>query len=540
MSSNNVELLSYTTNLSAGATYTSDKVILGQYISLNILPKADQSLTILLQFSGDGTHWDYSVSNSVSAGANDMITTPVQAKWMRVRITNNGVVATTFLRVFVYGTPSNSSIVAQIGKIGNFDPEVGVSNLPTTGFGSLKAEGEESYLSYVFNPYVTPGYTSNTAFVTQYPDIVGYSPNAVGSLTTLYNGLLSIINTTRQMGDPSIITSSKLRYHAGTSMIAKFSARFTQYAQRAVAGPGYSAELIGVGSTNGAGSIVDFLGWGNVDTVSTTLQFGIQYYRGGVLVATYLQSAWNIDKCDGTNQMPAINFNDYVNVFQIQAQYLGAGQILFSVENPNTGLPQPVHAIRYANANTMTNLSLPALGMIMYIRTDATGYSFPGDLDSVSVGSFSLGFEGKPEYTNEMYSISTSSFGVAAPLNVLTIRCDTTFFGSTNIIPVMLTIVSASSDGTKSVNMTLKRNMTLITPTWSTPYPTLSPVSIDTTGTLSASGYQVTTLLLAKSDQVFENMTSYRIVLNPGDTLTIVGQSAAASDVQVSMSWKNM
>jgi hypothetical protein len=74
------------------------------------------------------------------------------------------------------------------------------------------------------------------------------------------------------------------------------------------------------------------------------------------------------------------------NVFQIQIQYLGFGQISFWVENPDTGSFHCVHKIKYANANTAPSFANPTL--FAYARSKNTTNNTNVTLKTASMALF--------------------------------------------------------------------------------------------------------------------------------------------------------
>jgi hypothetical protein len=531
-----IKELSTTTPLNSGASYTTDKIIAGQYTSLTVSFASDQDITLVCQFSNDGSNFDISITKTFSAGSNyeNLV---IYGKWMRYLITNISVTNQTYLRIYTYASPNNNSLNAIISKVGNKYPEIQINGLPKGAFGEIKVENDTKLVDYVFT-YGTDGAIGSGTFKLPYEGIKGYSASN-GTLLRFANGLMSITNSTLQIGVGALVYGEQIQYDAGTGVMARFTGRFNQYTPRNNGSLGYQYQLLGIGNDNGSGVVSDFLGWGNVDTVSSTLSFGIHHFRNGVLVNSYPQNLWNIDKCDGTNIFPALNFKDYINVFQIQFQYLGAGAITFSIENPDTGLFEPVHMIRYANANTVSNLANPSLGLIMYQRTDATGTP-ASDADSISIASFCLSMEGKLNPSGDMYSLQASKTGISTLAPVLTIRNKTTFYSIKNRKPVQLYIFGASVDGTKNSDIIIRKNQALTGASWADANTNLTPVEYDTAGTLSGTGRNVLVFNLAKADKFHDDFIPYELIMFPGDSYTILAQSGASTDVSVSVTWKNM
>lgn len=532
MASDNVELLSYTTNLLAGAYYQSDPQILGQYISLSIIASADQDLTISIQFSGNGIDYDYTVSKNITVGSNTSFSNPVNGKWTRIRITNNGILDTTHLRVFVYGTPNNSSLSAVISKIGNFDPTIHVSNLPLSSFGDIRTAQITNRVGYVFSRG-TQGVVNTGAYKIPYTDIEG-SSNVVGSTWNYTGGLGGILGPI--VGETVMFQGIRVRYEPGQGLVARFTGLFQQSTKTA---PDLApmTQYLGVG--NGVIStrtVTNFLGFGyiNQGLASNTDNFGIIYIRNGVR-AFYPHTSWNIDKADGTYQLPAIDLTK-IQVYQINVQYLGAGAITFYMENSSTGLFLPVHQLTF-NTGTTTSLTFSELGFIMYSKPEA-GCVPTFNTDYIGCGSFAIGIDGPIIDPIDRYCVSSSKSILAATnTHVFSVRCDSTWFSVDNHIPLIIDTLSFSCSGAKPVSFFIYRNATITTPTFVANYPTLVPMSSDTVGTFSAigSGQIVYASNVGKDGNADISLMKYNLMAQPGDVFSVVAYSAQASDVVCSL-----
>ena len=536
MSSDNVELLSYTSNLNASALVETPKVILGQYISLNVLVKSDQDLSIILKFSGDGRNFDYSLTNNVYAGENKIISTPVVGKWLKMSIQNTGSVATTYLRVYVYGTPSNSAISAQIGKIGNLDPSIQVSNLPRGIFGGLVTHEPTPMEQYIFSKGNSGNLNTGT-WKLPYCDVRGYCSQALINLT-IGDGVARFGNGLVQGGaapyNRACLYGSAVRYRPGQGISATYTAYFTQPSNT----PGPMIQYVGIGQVDTSTyDVVDgyFFGYGDstAGTPNQATNFGIVYYRNGTR-SFYPRSSWNVDKADGNYLLPVLNFS-YSNIFRIEYQYLGFGIVKFSVVNPNDGLFYTVHTIqRLSVVKYPTNLSDPTLGFLMYATYEVGGFPVTTD-GEIGVGSFITSVQGTVVPPAERIAV-TGSKTVLVETAVLNIRCDTTFYASQNNYSLELDFISVACEGTKPVTFKIYSDSVLGgVPVWTVANAYITPLSYDTAGTLST-GTSIYSFSLGKSDNaqiVLDNLHTY---LTPGKIITITATSTANSDVIVSAS----
>jgi hypothetical protein len=183
-----------------------------------------------------------------------------------------------------------------------------------------------------------------------------------------------------------------------------------------------------------------------------------------------------------------------------------------------------------------SNLSNPSMGLLAYMEVEA-GVQPLGLNDEIGISSFVYSLQGAELRAQERIGIDATKSTVSAEAVIVNIRCDTTFYSTTNQYPIDLDFMSASTDGTKSVQFRIYKNCTLTAPSWTTPYQYIVPVSYDTAGTKS-SGTYLGGFSAAKVSNVQITLTAFHIHLNPGDTLTITAQSTANTDVDVSCSVK--
>lgn len=105
---------------------------------------------------------------------------------------------------------------------------------------------------------------------------------------------------------------------------------------------------------------------------------------------TFITSgSFNTDRLDGTGPSGMVLDPQKGNVYQIGYQYLGYGNAFFSVEDPETGKPVPVHMIKNANARTTPVLKDPNLSVL---ATSANiGGTTSKTMKTVSMAAFTEG-----------------------------------------------------------------------------------------------------------------------------------------------------
>jgi hypothetical protein len=123
---------------------------------------------------------------------------------------------------------------------------------------------------------------------------------------------------------------------------------------------------------------------------------------------------------------------------------------------------------------------------------------------------------------------------------VFSIRNNSTFNGALNKSRIKINHIAIASDGAKSVVCNVYRNAVIGgSPVWQQVSATNSLISFDVAGTLT-SGRLIASDPLAKVDSDHLDSSDMEIYVNPGEILTVTAQSAAANDVNVSISWKEL
>jgi hypothetical protein len=478
--------------------------------------------------SGDGTNWDYSISNNIPTGSNQIITSPVQAKWLRLRITNTAAVATTHMRLFCYGSPQNSAITALLQGVGNLDPAVRVTNMPLSAWGELSTCEDISRIEYVFINGIS-GTVSPKTYKVCYNDLIGYSNNIL-TQANFTDGVMTL-GSNFSITSKVYMNGMPLKYSAGVGVETRFTGRFYQDSAIQAGGP---TQLVGIGNINtSSNSIRDGLFFGYVYQRN---EFCIVYYNNGVRTS-YPQSAWNVDPCNGTVNMPVLIPGNF-NIFEISYTYLGFGPMRFYINNPLTHLPELVHVITRVNSQTgVTNFYSPSMGLCLYQEYEVGMVYTPNA--TIGIGSFALRTQGERALPFERLAVENSkSIAVANETVVLNIRCSPTFFSKENYWPITTDFLSVSGDGTKNIIVRIYRNPTLSGTVWTDIDQYTAPVQFDTLGTRTlGTGKYLLGLTLAKSDKQVLYLDDFHIKLNPNDTLCVTFTSTAAYDAFVNMSF---
>lgn len=339
-----------------------------------------------------------------------------------------------------------------------------------------------------------------------------------GSGTATVSGSMINLSTTAAINSSaSVQTNRNVRYIAGQGALVRLSAIFT-------AGAVGSQQIVGVGDA------VDGLFFGYNGAT-----FGILHRNNGV--DTWVaKNNWNLDRADGTTPTGLDLDPTKGNVYQIQYQWLGFGDVAFSVVNKETGRFVDVHRIKYANANTSVSLTNPVLPIL----AEATNTSNASNIVVKSASAIGGADADDGEAPLRVHhTFDGSKLSVTSEQPIFTIRNSTTFGGATNTVFVGPEILAIAADGNKP---TFIRGYTNPTITSTSQYVALSTgtsvVQTNTVSTSATGGTLVFSVPLAKAGQMLVDAEGYSISLKPGEHFTITGQSSVASDVYVSLTWE--
>jgi len=155
---------------------------------------------------------------------------------------------------------------------------------------------------------------------------------------------------------------------------------------------------------------------------------------------TYIEN-WNIDRADGTEALPVINFQTG-NVYQIDVQW-SFGNIDFKILNPKSGTFSSVHELRYPNKYTTPSINNPNQTLCVEADT-GVGANFV----SVSTACMSVHILGQQNVINGtrigQSIIKQGSVTKGKKYNIMTLRNDVTLSGKINVMEMFgLTIASS-------------------------------------------------------------------------------------------------
>jgi hypothetical protein len=258
------------------------------------------------------------------------------------------------------------------------------------------------------------------------------------------------------------------------------------------------------------------------------------------------QVSWNGDPMDGTGESGMILDPLKGNIYQINIQYLGFGDVVFQVEHGQAGNNPDmvtVHTLRMVNLRTAVNITQPSFPFTM------AAYSAGSTTDvSVKCASFAGFIEGKKKLTGPRMCpfVETNNYvGSAASTYypLFTIRNDLTHGHSgvperANQSIVYPLSISAAHDDATPITFYLIKNATLNgTPNFSRFDPD-SCVYWDTAATTCSfsekSQVQFAYALAQNGGGAYE--FEDEITIQPGETLTLAARAVTGTATYVNAS----
>ena len=254
------------------------------------------------------------------------------------------------------------------------------------------------------------------------------------------------------------------------------------------------------------------------------------------------QASWNIDPLNGNGPSRMTIDPQKGNVYTITYQYLGFGNAVLNVENPETGVPAPVHMVQNANSRSITVLDDPN-GRGRWVATNlgsATSVSVKG----ASIATFTDGVV-RPEIGVKNSKLVTKSHaGNDGEVLVVAYRSDRFAFGKASNGEVNFLAISAGTEVTTPVLVRIRRNPRFNAPaTWTKFEAESSIISYTTAGSIALSngGNILTTIVVPGGGSIQASLKEYDINMNTGDVYAVTAQSlkssSSAADTHVSLNW---
>jgi hypothetical protein len=398
-------------------------------------------------------------------------------------------------------------------KVTSSGGEVRISG-PLTAFGELLV-GELTPLVHLTFPIC-----DNT-------DIIVKNTTA-GAAITNGDSMIQLSTGTDASQTASYQSRRVVKYRTGLGILVRFTAIFTT----GVVG---TYQWIGMGDGVGTGNDGLFFGYYGES-------FGIVHVQNGT-PHHHPQTSWNVDKMvDGSGPSGITLDKTKLNVFQITSQWLGAGNIRFYVENPNTGLFQLVNVISYPNQHTTPSLFNPILPLSAWVSNGATNNNIV-----LKTASMMGSVEGKNVITGPSNShtaaITTSA---TTETGFLALRNRATYLTLPNRVRVYLTAFSGLNDTNKAVTFSVYQGRADSGGTQ--PGGTWGNVSTDTsvmeyingpTGTLPPSGAaKKMCIVIPKDNGVNQELSAFDIFLGPEEWIWVTVVTPTTGEVSGTFVWK--
>jgi hypothetical protein len=334
-------------------------------------------------------------------------------------------------------------------------------------------------------------------------------------------GFAVLSTTAATDSSAKIETKLPVRYIPGQGALIRFACLFTE-------GVEGSTQIIGVGDDNDG----FFFGYNGAT-------FGVMRRYDGTDNWTPITD-WEY-AATGSYWINALDFTKG-NVFQIQFQWLGSGEIKFFIENKATGGFEQVNRIEFANANTTTSILNPTLPIMAEVANTTN------DSAIVLKTASAMGFcEGKVENPPPPHplalprTLTASDTTITTEHNLLTLSNQATWQSKTNRIRAQVRTLSVATDGSKPAIVRLIKDTTLGgTPSYSDYSANTSPIQYDTAGTTITGGTVVFSATLDKVDSQIFDIDRWGVFLAPGEKLTLSVQSSVATDATAAINWVDL
>lgn len=352
-----------------------------------------------------------------------------------------------------------------------------------------------------------------------------------GGTVTQALGMAFVGTSTTTASHACLKSKRAARYRSGQGGLIRFTALFSA--------PVAGTEML-IGLADEVGSVAAFKNGYTIGYIGDT--FGFHRFQNDAVISVS-QSAFD-DPLDGTGESGMTLDLTKGSVWQIEFQYLGFGAIVLSVEDDATGDFIEVHRDLYSNNHITPSVHNPNFKFTMW--ADNKGTTSNMVLQAASYGYF---IEGKTRYQQIHQPQQTTSelqkTGVTTEVAIFTIRNKSLYAAKANFIELLLEYVSVSLEASSANNLgsvRLVRNATLGgSPSYSDINTSDSVVEIDTAGTTVTGGKTLFTVPLAgKNDKGAIDLTSFEIILAPGETITLAGSSAASATINASTLWKEL
>lgn len=253
-------------------------------------------------------------------------------------------------------------------------------------------------------------------------------------------------------------------------------------------------------------------------------------------------SAWN-----GT---PVANFDpSKLNVYQINFRWLGAGVVRFGMEDASTGNMINVHTQLWSNKNTKPHISKPSMRLGYTTNVASGSLSVPSIVRGSSMMAAIEGNAKSTKLTQSIYALSNAGSRTTGSLwHLISLRNPWQQNYATNVQEILiedLSVSISSQQGNNNRPIVITgyidgSNITTSTvQTFSRIPGTYILANTDASLTVTANNLTPAFSLVTGSTASQQlDLTPFRLVLSPGQQLTIVASSdGTISDSSIALIW---
>ncbi len=388
---------------------------------------------------------------------------------------------------------------------------------PLTAFGDLRTAE------------LSPQFQGSFEYTVDNTDLVEKTLTNGGTATQASG--MGVVTTTTTTASMAMISSKQhAKYRAGLGGVLRFTALFT---------PGVADTEQYIGLIDEHGSSAAFKNGFSIGYDGVT--FGYHRFQNDTKITTAIAS-WD-DPLDGSGESGETIDQTKLNVFFIQYQYLGAGAIKIYFEKQN-GDVVLVHTEKYAGLYVEPSVHNPNFHFHMHVDNKSTEENI-----IMKSSSHAYFIEGKTSFI-ELHQPENSSsvrekITVETEVAIFTIRNKASYASKVNFIDILLLNVSAAIEANSANNIgniKITKNTTLGgTPAYSDINTSDSVIEIDTAGTTLTGGKVLFADLLAgKNDKLSKKLSDLKIILSPGESITISGTSANSATMDAIITWREL
>ncbi len=261
------------------------------------------------------------------------------------------------------------------------------------------------------------------------------------------------------------------------------------------------------------------------------------------------QADWNSDKMNGTNDdgtNPTKMTLDISkgNVYEVQFQWLGFGEIIFSIENENTGHFHPVHRIKYTNTNTVPSMQNPTLPLYIAVKNGATTTDI-----NIQTSSMAVFTEGIVDETNQGLPNSTAatlSGDLTTETAIFAVKSKPIFQNVENRVEWAPKIFTVSGKGAGAAKFTtIRATVDPVlggNPVFTDISTATSIMAIDTAGTTLTGGSVVATFEFGADFTPGPiDLTTFTVNQPPGTLIVFSAEiDGGTSDIDAGLIWREL